>query len=173
MMTFEGDYKKFPRRFFSVGNLDLLVNYVALSSLVFVLNFSKIYNIIIALVLLIIFIYYILNRNKSNINRITFEENNILLHGETFNTEWIKKLDIQETSIKIESTPSRSGLSGVTFYLILKNKSNQYIINLFDTFSDEGIIEIFNEFKRLKGEKIIVDEKLILLRIQEKIEKCQ
>ncbi|KRD10180.1 hypothetical protein ASE21_10685 [Flavobacterium sp. Root901] len=173
MIKLEGTTKKFPQRFFSVKNLDLFVNYVAFSSLIFVLNFSKIYNVIIVLALLIITIYYILKRNKSNINIIAFEENNILLYGETFNTKWIKKLDVQKTTIKIESIPSRAGLTHVTFYLILEHKNNPYIINLFDTFSDEGIIQIFNEFKRVKGEKIIIDEKLTISRIQEKIEKCQ
>lgn len=173
MVTFEGKYKNFYRRFFSLENLDLLINSIVLSSLIIIFDLSKTYTIIIGLILLIISIYIIINKSKSDINKITFEDNSIVLNGETFNRKWKKLLDIKKTYIEIQSIGSRRGLCGATFYLKLKNKKDTYIINSFETFSDEGIFEIFNEFKNHKGEKIIIDEKLVLSRIQEKIEKCQ
>ncbi|WP_343697703.1 hypothetical protein [Flavobacterium sp.] len=97
----------------------------------------------------------------------------ILLEGEIFNNKLTKEINLKETQIELKGIPSRSGLKSVIFYIRLKNKKDYYTINPLNTFSDQQIIEIFTEFKNLKGEKIIMDEKIDLLRIQEKIEKCQ
>ncbi|MDX6181531.1 hypothetical protein SGQ44_06680 [Flavobacterium sp. Fl-77] len=173
MITFESEYKNFNQRLFSLKNLLFLVNLIVISSVIIIFNLSIFYIIIIELFLLTIFVFIIINRSKSNIDIISFKENNIILNGETFNTKWEKIINIKETQIEIQSIGSKQGLRGAIFYLILKNKKDNYIINSFETYSDEGIMQIFNEFKKFKDEKIIIDERLVLLRIQEKIEKCQ
>jgi hypothetical protein len=174
MITFESEYKSFNQRLFTIQNLAFLIEFIIYSSLIIFFNLSKIYTVTIGLFLFAICGFIIINRSKNNVDLITFEENRIILSGETFNTKWLKSLNIKETSIEIQSSgSSRVGLSGANFYLKVKNKEDNYIINSFETYSDEGIIQIFNEFKKFKEEKIIVDERLVLLRIQEKIEKCQ
>lgn len=173
MITFESEYKNFNQRFFRLTNLAFFIEFILLSPIIIIFNLSLFLTIIIESLLLIICVFIIINRSKSNIDIITFEENNIILHGETFNTKWIKSINIKESYIKIRSIGSPQGIRGATFYLKIKNKKDNYILNSFETYSDEGIIQIFNEFKKSKEEKIIIDERLVLLRIQEKIEKCQ
>ena len=173
MITFESEYKSFNQRLFSLKNFAYLISFIFYSYLIFILKILNFYTITIELAFLAFYVFTIIKNCKSNIDIITFEKNSILLHGETFNTKWIKSINIKESYIEIHSIGSRQGLCGATFYLKIKNKKDNYIINSFETYSDEGIIQIFNEFKRFKEEKIIIDEKLVLLRIQEKIEKCQ
>jgi hypothetical protein len=174
MITFESEYKNFNQRLFTIQNLAFGIEFIIYSSLIIFFNLSQLYTITIGLFLLAICGFIIINRSKSNVDLITFEENRIIINGETFNTKWLKSLNIKETSIEIQSSgSSRQGLRAAIFYLKIKNKKDNYIINSFETYSDEGIIQIFNEFKKFKDEKIIVDERLIILRIQEKIEKCQ
>lgn len=170
MITFESEYKNFQQRLFSFENFAFLGLFIFYSFLVFSLKLLFYYTIIIELTLFMVFAIIIINRTKSKINLISFDENSIILNGETFNKQWKKVLNLKETNIAIKCISSRQGLRGVIFYIRLKNKKDTYTIN---SFSDEKIIEIFNEFKNLKGEKIIIDERLDILRMQEKIEKCQ
>ncbi|RKR05931.1 hypothetical protein C8C83_5283 [Flavobacterium sp. 90] len=173
MITFESEYKNFNQRFFRINNLFFFIEFILFSPIIIIFNLSIFFTIIIEIFLVAICIYTIVNQNKSNIHIIALEGNNIVLHGETFNTSWVKALNLKETNIQINCIGSRQGLRGATFYLKLKSTKDNYLINSFDTYSDEGIIQIFNEFKKLKEEKIIVDERIILLQIQEKIEKYQ
>lgn len=173
MITFENEYKNFRQRLFSFDNFGYVAVFIFYSCLLFNLKLFNSYTIIIELILFVIFSIMIIKRSKSNIDLISIDEKNIVLNGETYNTKWKKSLNIKETYIQIQHNASRRGLCSETFYLNIKCKKDNYIINSFDTFSDEGILLIFNEFKNRKGEKIIIDEKLVLSRIQEKIEKCQ
>lgn len=176
MITFEGDNKDLNARFFSQNSFAFLFVYLLYSfiiSLFFKNENLKYYAYFLELILLILFILVTINTSKSIINLVTINENEILLKGEVFNKEWEKSIPLKEAKIEVKGNPSRSGLSGVTFYINLKNEKDKYTINSFQTFSDEQIVEIFNEFKKYKGEKIILDEKLYIMRIQEKIEKCQ
>jgi hypothetical protein len=173
MITYESEYINFNQRLFTLRNLAFLIEFIIYSSLIIFFNLSKFHTIIIELFLLAICVFIIINRSKSNVDLITFEENSIILNGETFYTKWIKSINIKETYIQIQSVGSRQGLCSAAFYLKIKSRTDNYIINSFETYSDEGIIEIFNQFKKFKGEKIIIDERLVILRIQEKIEKCQ
>ncbi|QOG01475.1 hypothetical protein [Flavobacterium sp. MDT1-60] len=173
MITFESEYKNFSQRLFTSKNLVYFISFIFYSYLIFISKILNFYTITIELALFTFYAFTIINESKSNIDTVTFKENSIILHGETFNTKWIKSINIKKTYIQIQSIGSRQGLRSATFYLMLKNKKDNYVINSIDTYSDEGIIQIFNEFKKFKEEKIIVDERLILLRIQEKIEKCQ
>ncbi|MEN2402830.1 hypothetical protein GKZ90_0023790 [Flavobacterium sp. MC2016-06] len=173
MKVFEGEHKTFNERIFRFENLVFLIFFIFLSYLIFNSDHTLYLAIIYEVILFIIFYVMTINHIKTNIHIITFDENEIILKGERFNQEWKKTLNLKETKIKVRGSTSKYGLRFVTFHIELKNKNNNYIINSFQTFSDEQIIKIFNEFKNLKGEKIIIDEKLDIMRIQKKIEKCQ
>ncbi len=121
---------------------------------------------------LLFFIIFIIFDCKTNIQKITLDEEKIILEGENFNKKWKKSINLKETKIILKGIPSRNGICNVIFYLKFKNLKNTYTLNKFETFSDEEILEIFNEFKKLKEEKTILDERLVIYRIQEKIEKC-
>ncbi|WP_119790099.1 hypothetical protein [Flavobacterium anhuiense] len=172
MTEFRGEYKNFWQRFFTLRNLDYFINCFVATSLIVIFNLEKIYTIIIGSALLIISVYFTIYKSRNNIHLIAFEKNTIILFGETFNTQWKKVLDIKKTNIELKCIASRQ-VCGTMFYFTLKNVKNSYNVNLFNTFSDEKIIQMFTEFKNNKKEKIIIDEKLIIIRIQNKIEKCQ
>lgn len=173
MKTFEAEYRSFSQRLFNIINVIYLECLLLFASSILVLKLAKPYLIMFEILLFIIFITLIINNSKTNIHRITFHENNIELQGVTFNEEWKKSINIKGTKIFLKSKGSRQGLCGATFFIQLKNATDSFSINRFQTFSDQEIIGIFNKFKKLKEEKIIIDEKLIVNRIQEKIEKCQ
>ncbi|WPO77635.1 hypothetical protein [Flavobacterium sp. KACC 22761] len=176
MITFEGEYKNLKARIFSEKTFAFLFVFIFYS---FILSHFfkdenlKYYAYFLEFALLILCIALAVNTFKSIINVVTIDENKVILEGEVFNNKWEKSIPLKGTRIEVKGNASRSGLSGVTFYINLKNKKNKYNINSFQTFSDEQIIEIFNEFKKYKGEKIIIDERLYIMRIHEKIEKCQ
>jgi len=173
MRIYETEYKSFYQRLYNFKNFGLLALFIFYTCLVYNLKpLNILYYTIVEFVLSVFFIGFIIYESKTNIHIITFEENNIILEGETFNKKWKKSINIKETQIFLKSIGSRTGICGVIFYITLKNSKKSYTINSFQTFSEEKILEIFNEFKKLKEEKIIIDEKIILNRIQEKIEKC-
>ncbi|MHC0444897.1 hypothetical protein ACWA1F_05775 [Flavobacterium sp. 3-218] len=175
MITFEGNYKNLKARIFSkrpIGYLFVFIIYSFVLSIFFEDKNLKYYAYFLELVLLVLCIILIKNSFKRIINLVTIDENKITLKGEVFNANWEKSIPLKGTKIEVKGNPSRSGLCSVTFYINLKNGKNKYTINPFQTFSDEQIVEIFNEFKKYKGEKIILDEKLYIMRIQQKIEKC-
>ncbi|MCV2485406.1 hypothetical protein OD917_10755 [Flavobacterium sp. SH_e] len=176
MITFKGEHKNLRARIFSeqpFAYLFVFVIYTFVISRFFEDKNLKYYAYFLELALLILCIILALNSFKSIINLVTIDENKIILEGEDFNTKWKKSISLKETKIEAKCKGTRGGLCSTTFYLKLKNGKNSYTINSFQTFSDKQILEIFNEFKKYKGEKIIIDEKLDIMRIEEKIEKCQ
>lgn len=174
MITFESEYIKFRQRLLNFENFVAFGLFIFFSYIViFRFKLYFFYAIITELALFTILVIIIINKSKSNIDLISFEENTLILCGETFNKRWKKSLNLKETNIEIKGIPSRNGLQGVIFYLKIKNKNDNYIINSLNTFSDEGIIKIFNEFKKQKKEELAFYERFTISRIQEKIEKCQ
>lgn len=176
MITFKGKHKNLKARIFSAQPFAYLFVFVIYSFVIsrfFEDKNLKYYAYFLELALLVLCIILVINSFKSIINIITIDENKIILEGEDFNTKWKKSIFLKETKIETKFKSTRGGLCSTTFYLKLKNGKNSYIINSFQTFSDEQILKIFNEFKIHKGEKIIIDEKLDIMRIQEKLEKCQ
>ncbi len=173
MRIFETEYKSFHQRLFNLKTFTFLASFIFFTYLI--LNFKLLtpsQSIITQSLFLLFFIVFIIFESKTNIHKITIDEEKIILEGETFNKKWTKSIDIKETEIILKSIPSRRGICGVIFYLKLKNLKKTYIVNSFETYSDKELLEIFNEFKKLKEEKIILDERLVIYRIQEKIEKC-
>jgi hypothetical protein len=122
MITFESEYKNFNQRFFRLSNLALFIEVILLSSIIIIFNLSLFFTIIIQALLSILCVFIIINRSKSNIDIITFEENNIILHGETFKRKWIKSINIKDSYIEIHSIGSRQGIRSATFYLKIKTK---------------------------------------------------
>ncbi|MCD0472007.1 hypothetical protein [Flavobacterium sp. JAS] len=176
MITFEGEYKSFKARIFSqktLGFLFVFIFYSYIFSRFFEVDTLKYYTYFLEFVFFVLFITVTINTSKNIIDKISIDENNITLSGENFNENWKKSLNIKETNIQIRINASQKGIRGSTFYLKIKNKKDNYTINSFETYTDEGIMHIFNAFKKFKDEKIIIDERLVILQIQEKIEKCR
>ncbi len=176
MITFEGEHKNLKARILSEGPFAYLFVFIIYSFVIsrfFEDKNLKYYAYFLELSLLILCIVLAINSFKSIINLVAIDENKIILEGEDFNTKWKKSVSLKETKIEVKCKSTRGGLCSTTFYLKFKNGKKSYIVNSFKTFSDEQILKMFNVFKTSKREKIIIDEKLDIMRIQEKIEKCQ
>jgi hypothetical protein len=120
----------------------------------------------------IILVYLIIRNSKTDIFKIEFNEDSIIFYGETFNAKWEESIVLKNTKIHLKGKPSRNVCSR-EYYLEFISKENKYILNYLNSYSDEGILSIFNYFKEKKGEKIIYDEKYLIERVQNKINQCQ
>lgn len=173
MRTFETEFKSFHQRLFNLKTFTFLASFIFFTYLILNLKLlTHSQSIIIQSLFSLFFIVFIIFESKTNIHKITLNNEKTILEGETFNKKWKKSISIKETKIILKGIPSRNGICSVIFYLKFKNLKNTYTLNKFETYSDEELLEIFNEFKKLKEEKITLDERLVIYRIQEKIEKC-
>ena len=173
MKIFEGKYLNFRQRLINWKNLVFLFFFFLYSFIIW--NFVIIidYAILAELFCFFGFSAFYIYRSKNNIHKISIDKNIVILNGETFNKKWETIVEIAKIRIVLSTRASRQGICGCEFYIKLKNDNMNYCLSSFNSFSDEELISIFNEFKISKGEKIIINEKLILNRIQEKIIKCQ
>ena len=109
-----------------------------------------------------------MNKSKTYIYKLTFNENNLIFEGETFNKKWKETINIKDITIKIIGEPARNICNRV-YFLKFKNFRKNYSINSIETFSDNDLLSIFNYYKETKNEKIEYDDKYLIERIQEKI----
>jgi hypothetical protein len=91
---------------------------------------------------------------------VIFSDGSLTVQGCHFNTRWQKPFDISRSTIHIEAKGNRSG-RGDCFFTI-RSEGQTVEINRSMNWDDAALLIIFNEFKRIKGEKIIYDEKYFL-----------
>ncbi len=168
MKSFEGKHLNFKQRLFTKYNLAYLVIFIFYSYLCFTIDY---YFIAIESLLFIILIFLITKNSKTYIYKVLFKDENIIFFGERFNKEWKENIKLNEVKIVLKGKPSRN-ICSREYYLCFINKNNRYQLNHLNTFSNEEILKIFNYFKEKKNEKINYDEKYLIERIQEKIDKC-
>ncbi len=169
MKSFQGKYSNFNQRLFKKSNFIYLIIFIFYSFLFFRIDY---YLLMIESLMFIILVYLIIRNSKTDIYKIEFNDDYIIFFGETFNTKWEENIKIEETKILLKGKPSRN-ICSREYYLKFISKKNKYFINNLNTYSDEGILSIFNYFKEKKGEKIIYDEKFLIKRVQNKINQCQ
>jgi hypothetical protein len=173
MKVFETEYKNIYRRIFNIKNTIYFEVYIILFPFLLILNLEKRFTIFLMFLFSILLFSMIIFKSMTEINVITFKENNIILKGKTFNRKWEKLILTKETKIFLKSRGSKTGICGSTFQIHFKNSNEIFKINTFQTISENILIEIFNEFKEYKSEKIIIDEMLVINNMKEKIKKCQ
>ncbi len=100
------------------------------------------------------------------VNEVKFTEDKIIIGGANINTHWYREFDIKNSQIKIKSEGRGRGKVG--YYLTLSSPGQSIDINRTFNWDYTSLLTIFNEFKRLKGEKIIFDEKYFLDIIEKK-----
>jgi len=171
MKKIDATYINFNLRLLNINNFILLEIALIIGSFVFFIpnNISKItFLCSITLLTFLCWIY----KTKNYLYSITFDKNKLIFNGETFNKKWVEKLEIQKTEIRLKINSSKR-FCNIQYKVEFLQNNKKYIINNFNTFSDSDLIIIFTEFKKIKGEKIIIDESLILNKIKDKIDKCQ
>ena len=173
MKSFQGKKFSLIQRLLYVRNLIYIISLFFYSYLILIFKPVNDYKFLLIFLLSIFLLLKFYLKTRLIINKITFENNNILFEGDKFNTTWKKSIEITNSEIFIISEGSKTGICGAKFHLKFKNKKDNYILNYYQNFSNHELVKIFKEFKSIKEEKIIIDEKLLLNRIQEKIVKCQ
>ena len=171
MKEFKGIYLNFTSRL--LFRKEYIIVFIFHTYLIFNFPLIKNYNILIEIIFFLIITKLLIFKTKSIVYKISFNENNVILLGENFNKKWKKIISLEEIRLVLKSESSRAGLRSAIFYIQLKSGKLNHDINVFSNFKDEQIIEIFDEFKLRKVEKITLDERLIILRLKEKIIKCQ
>ena len=93
-------------------------------------------------------------------NEVKITEDKIVVTVYSFNSPVDKEFDIKTSDIKIKS--KGQGRGNVEYYLRVSSSDKAVDINRSFNWDYSSLLTIFNEFKRIKGEKIIFDEKYFL-----------
>ncbi len=107
------------------------------------------------------FVYLIISliKAKTFVNEVKITEGKIIVTGHDFDSRWEKEIDIKTSDIKIKSKGSRVK---VDYYFTIVSGNRSVDINRSLNWDYFSLLTIFREFKRIKGEKIIFDEKYYL-----------
>lgn len=84
----------------------------------------------------------------------------MIITGYRFNTHWRKEFNIPASSIQIKS--QGKGRGNVEYYFRVSSQNHSIKINYDFNWDYPSLLGMFHEFKRIKGEKIIFDEKYFL-----------
>jgi hypothetical protein len=108
----------------------------------------------------VVYMIAALFKAKTFVNEVKFTEDKIIVTGHHFDSRWTRKIDIKTSDIKIKS--EGLGRGNVEYYLRIISSDKTVDINRSFTWDYTSLLTIFHEFKRIKGEKIIFDEKCFL-----------
>jgi len=106
------------------------------------------------------FVYYFLSHEGTVVTDVEFLEQQMIITGYRFNTRWQKEFNISASSIQIKS--QGKGRGNVEYYLRVSSLNQAIKINYDLNWDYPSIVGMYYEFKRIKGEKIIFDEKYFL-----------
>lgn len=108
----------------------------------------------------VVYMAIALLKARDFIDEISITDSKLIVRGDTFNTRWEKEIDIRTSDIKIKSTGR--GRGRVDYYVRIVSTAGTVDINRSFNWDYASLLTLFNEFKRIKGEKIIFDEKYFL-----------
>jgi len=108
----------------------------------------------------LIFMVVAMFKAKTFVNEVEITGGKILVTGYDFDKRWNKEIDVKTSDIKIKS--KGQGRGKVDYYLRIISSDNTIDINVSFTWDYASLLTIFREFKRIKGEEIIFDEKYFL-----------
>jgi hypothetical protein len=100
------------------------------------------------------------------VNEVKITEGKIIVGGAHINSHWKKEFDIANSEIKIKS--KGRGRGNIGYYLRISSQYHSVDINRTFNWDYPSLLTIFYEFKRIKGEQIILDEKYFLDIIETK-----
>jgi hypothetical protein len=97
---------------------------------------------------------------KTFINEVRFLENKLIVVGHDFDSRWEREFDITDSTIQIKS--KGRGRGKVDYFLRIISNNKVADINRSFNWDYPTLLLLFHEFKKIKGEKIIFDEKYFL-----------
>jgi hypothetical protein len=101
-----------------------------------------------------------LYNSRQSITEVEFINDLLIITGFNFNSQWKSEVKIADSKIEIKS--KGRGRGNVDYYLRVISKDKHIDINRAFNWDYFTLLNIFHEFKKLKGEKIIFDEKYFL-----------
>lgn len=114
----------------------------------------------------VVYIIAALFKARTFVNAVKITEDKMIVTGHNFDSRWDTEIDIKNSDIKIKSVGR--GLGKVEYYLRIISSDKSVDINRSFTWDYASLLTIFHEFKRIKGEKVIFDEKYFLDIIEKK-----
>jgi hypothetical protein len=144
----------------------LIVSFIVLSNYI---NDSRGFEIVGLIIIGFGVIYMITSiiNSWTFVDKVKITEDKLIVTGTNLNTRWEKEFFIKGSDIKIKS--KGRGRAKVEYYLRLSSRNMSVDINRSFNWDYQSLLTIFNEFKRLKGERIIFDEKYFLDIMEKKI----
>lgn len=97
---------------------------------------------------------------RTYVNEVKITGDKLIVTGHHFDSRWDEEIDIRTSNIKIK-TKGR-GRGNVEYYLTIVSRDKTVDINRSFNWDYSSLLTIFHEFKRIKEEKIIFDEKYFL-----------
>jgi hypothetical protein len=101
-----------------------------------------------------------LSNAKTYINELNFLDDKLIVVGHDYDSPWEKQFSIKNSNIKINSKGRGRGKVG--YYFTITSGDLKVEINRSFNWDYSTLLIMFNEFKRVKNEKIIFDEKYFL-----------
>ena len=108
----------------------------------------------------LVYIIVALFNARTFVNEVKIEDDKMFVAGYDFNKRWVKEINIKDADIKIKS--KGRGRGNVKYYLTIVSSDKAIDINRSFTWDYFSLLTIFRDFKRIKGQKIISDEKYFL-----------
>ena len=108
----------------------------------------------------VVYMLVALFKARTFVNEVKIAKDKIIVTGHNFDSRWDKEIDIKTSDIKIKS--EGHGRGNVEYYLRIISSDKTVDINLSFTCDYSCLFKIFHEFKRIKGEKIVFDERYFL-----------
>lgn len=129
----------------------------------------NIMSILFILFFLFVFISITYDESKEFVYKIEFENENVRISGSNFDNDWIEKFEIKKVNIHIRKRVSKTG-SVIGYKIVFKSAKKKITLNRLNNWNNFALLQIFTEFKKLKGEKITIDEKSLIDGIKKKAE---
>lgn len=129
----------------------------------------NIMSILFILFFLFVFISITYEESKEFVYKIEFENENVKISGSNFDNDWIEKFEIKKVNIHIRKRVSKTG-SVIGYKIVFKSAKKKITLNRLNNWNNFALHQIFTEFKKLKGEKITIDEKSLIDGIKRKAE---
>lgn len=119
----------------------------------------------------VVYMIVALYKARTFVNEVKITEDKIIVTGYNFDSRWEKEIDIKTSDIGIKS--EGRGRGNVEYYLRINSSGRTVDINRSFNWDYSSILIIFHEFKLVKQEKIILDEKYFLNIMEKKADGFQ
>jgi hypothetical protein len=126
-------------------------------------------SILFPLFILLVLIIITLIASKKYIYEVRINSEEIKFYGSNYDKEWNEKFKIKDVNIQIIEHKSRGG-SIIGYSIIFKSANRKITVNKLYNWNNFTLYKLFIEFKKAKGEKIIIDENSLLAGIKSRAE---